>query len=228
MQFIFKFLNFIWRSNHFWLNNQTFCSKLFFQDLCKFLRSHAVFSDFFASTLLALLREKILLFADMTNPNFLATRQKMIIHRNWTTITLRNMTTFMANYPCMIAFFVDKDSDFFVFSKVFSHPLFKKFRKSLVEFFGHIYQIIFFSCYNQKVCSSGAECCIWEMALLSSFRGACYLPASISNTSYFSSNVSKLTWYMTGTRFSEMSIASSFPHFLFVFLMVLYLQNLPW
>ena len=82
MQFIFEFLNFIWRSNGFRLNNQTFCSKLLFQNLCKFLRSHAVFSDFFASTLLALLRKKILLFADMTNPNFLATRQKMIIHRN--------------------------------------------------------------------------------------------------------------------------------------------------
>lgn len=53
------------------------------------------------------------------------------------------MTTFMANYPCMIAFFVDEDSDFFVFSEVFSHPFFKKFRKSLVEFFGHIYQIDF-------------------------------------------------------------------------------------
>ena len=143
MQFIFKFLNFIWRSNRFWLNNQTFCSKLLFQDLCKFLCPHTVFSDFFASTLLALLREKILLFADMTNPNFLATRQKMIIHRNWTAITLRNMTTFMANYPCMIAFFVDEDSDFFLFSEVFSHPLFKKFRKSLVDFFGHIYQIDF-------------------------------------------------------------------------------------
>ena len=86
----------------------------------------------------------------------------------------------------------------------------------------------FFSCYNQKVCSSGAECCIWEMALLSSFRGACYLPASISNTSYFSSKVSRFTWYITGTRFSEMSIASFFPHFLFVFLMVLYLQNVSW
>ena len=86
----------------------------------------------------------------------------------------------------------------------------------------------FFSCYNHIVCSSGAECCIWEMALLSSFRGAYYLPASISNTSYLSSKVSRFTWYMTGTRFSEMSIASSFPHFLFVFLMVLYLQNVPW
>ena len=150
MQFIFKFLDFIWRSNRFWLNNQTFCSKLFFQNLCKFLRSHAVFSDFFASTLLALLRKKILLFADMTNPNFLATRQKMIIHRNWTAITLRNMTTFMANYACMIAFFVDEDSDFFLFSEVFSHPLFKKFRKSLVDFFGHIYQIDFFMSMIKK------------------------------------------------------------------------------
>ena len=80
----------------------------------------------------------------MTNPNFLATRQKMIIHRHRTAITLRNMTTFMANYPCMIAFFVDEDSDFFVFSEVFVNSFFKKFRKSLVKFFGHIYQIDFF------------------------------------------------------------------------------------
>ena len=32
---------------------------------------------------------------------------------------------------------------FFVFSEVFPHPLFKKFRKSLVEFFGHVCQINF-------------------------------------------------------------------------------------
>jgi len=168
MQFIFKFLNFIWRSNRFWINNQTFCSKLFFQDLCKFLCPHTVFSDFFASTLLALLREKILLFADMTNPNFLATRQKMIIHRNWTAITLRNMTTVMANYACMIAFFVDKDSDFFLFSEVFSHPLFKKFRKSLVEFFGHIYQIDFLISVIKKfvVLELGIVFGKWHFSLL--------------------------------------------------------------
>ena len=81
---------------------------------------------------------------------------------------------------------------------------------------------------DQKVRSSWAECCFLGIAFLSSFRGACYLPASISNTSYFSSKVSRFTWYITGTRFSEMSIVFSFPHFLFVFLMVLYLQNLPW
>ena len=38
---------------------------------------------------------------------------------------------------------IDEDSDFFVFSEVFIRFLFKKLRKSLVEFFGHIYQIDF-------------------------------------------------------------------------------------
>jgi hypothetical protein len=53
------------------------------------------------------------------------------------------MTTFMANYSCMIALFIDEDSDFFVFSEVFVNSFFKKFRKSLAKFFGHIYQIDF-------------------------------------------------------------------------------------
>ncbi len=39
---------------------------------------------------------------------------------------------------------------FFIFSKVFTCSLFKKFRKSLVEFFGHIYQIIFFLAIIKK------------------------------------------------------------------------------
>ena len=50
----------------------------------------------------------------MTDTKLLPTRQKMIIHSNRTAIALRNMTAMMANYPCMIAFFIDENSDFFV------------------------------------------------------------------------------------------------------------------
>ncbi len=60
------------------------------------------------------------------------------------------MTAFVADHAHIIAFFVDEDSDFFVGFQVFFHCLFKKFRKSLVQLFGHIYQIDFFLVMIEK------------------------------------------------------------------------------
>lgn len=87
---------------------------------------------------------EILSFTNMTKPHLLPTWEKIIIDRNRTIFTLRNMPTAMTNCPSSMTFFIDQDSDFFACSEVFFHPFFKQLRKNLILFPEHIYQIDFF------------------------------------------------------------------------------------
>lgn len=125
LEFSFQLIDFSWRSHGFRSNDQTLRSKLLFEELGELLDSNPVFFDIGSPTTLTVARKTILFFTDMTKPELLTTRKEMIIDRYRTMIALRNMSTLMADYSSIIAFFIDEDSDFFACSEVFSDPFLK-------------------------------------------------------------------------------------------------------